>query len=123
MPVRPSFHPRAYTVAGILRDSGTVEIALPADVDPERSRLELSLGPTPLAVVRGAERWLRVYPYYCSEQVASAALPLAALLRAEGDGLAGVAPPDARRQLERAVATLQRRQRADGGIGLWDARG
>jgi uncharacterized protein YfaS (alpha-2-macroglobulin family) len=122
LPVRPSFHPRSYTVAGMLRDTGTVEIALPADVDPERSRLELSLGATPLAVVRGAERWLRVYPYYCSEQVASAALPLAALLRADREGLSGVAPADARRQLERAVTTLQRRQRGDGGIGMWDAR-
>ncbi len=122
VPVRPSFHPRGFTATGVLHDTSTVEIALPAEIDPARSRLELSLGPSPLAVIRGAQRWLRVYPYYCSEQVASAALPLAALVRAEAEGAAGIAPPDGRRQLERAVATLERRQRGDGGIGLWDAR-
>jgi hypothetical protein len=115
LPVRPSHHPRGWTTAGLLSDTATIDLALPGDLDPARSRLELSLGASPLAVIRGVERHLRVYPYYCTEQIASAAVPLATLLRAD------VAPPAARRNLERAVATLSRRQRGDGGIGLWDA--
>jgi hypothetical protein len=67
-------------------------------------------------------RQLRVYPFDCSEQVADEVLPLVALFRA-GTGPDGrsYAPPTARRDIEEAVAILSRRQRADGGIGLWSA--
>lgn len=119
--VRPAHHPRGFTAAGMLRDTGSIDLVLPGDVDPRRSRLELTLGASPLAVARGAYARLRVYPYYCTEQVASIALPLALLLRAEREGLPGLAPTGARRELEQAVATVQRRQRTDGGIGLWAA--
>jgi len=122
VPVRPVFHPRSYTVAGVLRDSATAELKLPDDLDPNRSTLALSLGTSPLAVVRGAERWLRVYPYWCTEQLSSGAQPLIALYRAAralgDDSLAG---PRVRTQLEQIVAALSRRQRPDGGIGLWSA--
>jgi alpha-2-macroglobulin len=121
LPLKPAYHARSYTVAGVLHDSASAEIRLPADVDPERSTLRLSLGTSPLAMIRGAREWLRVYPYWCSEQVASAAEPLVALLRA-GPVLGDTAlARTARRELDRAVATLSRRQRSDGGIGLWGA--
>jgi uncharacterized protein YfaS (alpha-2-macroglobulin family) len=119
LPLRPAFHPTSYTVAGVLHDTATAEVALPADIDPARSTLALSLGTSPLAMIRGARLWLRIYPYWCSEQVASAAEPLVALMRAGpilGDTALG---RTARTELARAVATLSRRQRSDGGIGLW----
>jgi hypothetical protein len=119
LPLKPAFHPRSYTVAGVLHDTASAELMLPADIDPARSTLELSLGTSPLAMIRGARRWLRIYPYWCSEQVASAAVPLVALLRA-GPLLADSAlVRGVRAELGRAVATLSRRQRSDGGIGLW----
>ncbi|MEO8294831.1 MAG: MG2 domain-containing protein [Gemmatimonadota bacterium] len=120
--VKDAFRPRYHTIAGMLRDSASVEFTLPPDIDPDRSRLELSLGGSPLSVIRGAFRSLRVYPYYCSEQVSSAALPLIALYRAEKRlGTGNIAPPHAREDIELAVATLARRQRPDGGIGYWAA--
>ncbi|HEU5170768.1 MAG TPA: alpha-2-macroglobulin family protein [Gemmatimonadales bacterium] len=122
LPVKPSYRPRAWTVAGMLHDSSAVELPLPAELDPARSELTVSLGTSPLAVIRGAERWLYRYPYACSEQLASQAQPLIALLRAakrlRADSLAG---PRVRQDLERIVATLVRRQRDDGGIGIWAA--
>ncbi|HEU4563859.1 MAG TPA: MG2 domain-containing protein [Gemmatimonadaceae bacterium] len=121
LPVRPDYAPRAHTISGIVRDSATVSLALPAGIDPARSRLTLSLGGSPLAVIRGAYGWLRVYPYFCTEQVASEGLPLAALLRAEREAGATIAPPSARRDLELAVWLLSARQRSDGGIGYWSA--
>ena len=121
LPLKPAFHPRSYTVAGVLHDTASAEVALPADIDPARSTLELSLGTSPLAMIRGARRWLRIYPYWCSEQVASAAEPLVALLQA-GPLLGDSAlTRGVRTELARAVATLSRRQRSDGGIGLWNA--
>jgi len=67
-------------------------------------------------------RELAVYPFDCSEQVADEALALAALVRAGADPAGRrYAPSDAGRQLAEAVEVLGRRQRADGGIGLWSA--
>ncbi|HET8622802.1 MAG TPA: alpha-2-macroglobulin family protein, partial [Gemmatimonadales bacterium] len=122
LPIRPPYRPRAYTVAGVLNDTAAVEILLPEGIDPARSEVAVSLGTSPLAVIRGAERWLRVYPYWCSEQLSSGAQPLIALLKAarrlKNDSLAG---PRVRAGLEQVVATLLRRQRDDGGIGIWSA--
>lgn len=122
LPVKEAFRPRFHTIAGVLIDSATAEFALPGDIDPDRSLLEISLGASPLGMIRGAFRTLRVYPYYCTEQVSSAALPLIALYRA-GQRVrdSALAPPNAKADIELAVATLSRRQRPDGAIGYWSA--
>ena len=122
LPIRPAYYPRATTVAGMLADTTSVSFDLPGDIDPDRSRLDLSLGSSPLNVVRGAYRWMRVYSYYCSEQVSSVALPLLALYQAEKRlSQPGLAPARARPDIELAVSILSRRQRSDGGIGYWSA--
>ena len=121
LPMKPVYHPRAYTVAGVLHDTATAELELPAGIDPARSTLQLSLGTSALAMVRGARAWLRVYPYWCSEQVASQAMPLVALVKS-GPLLADTAlVRTARAELTRAVEALTRRQRSDGGIGFWSS--
>jgi uncharacterized protein YfaS (alpha-2-macroglobulin family) len=122
--VKPAFRPRAWTVAGVLTDTATAQFQLPAGIDPDRSRLQLSVGSSPLAVIRGLQYQLQVYPYYCSEQVASAAEPIIALYRAQQLRAAGeppLLPGDPRREIETAVLVLAARQREDGGIGLWSA--
>jgi uncharacterized protein YfaS (alpha-2-macroglobulin family) len=120
LPVRPAFHTRSYTIAGTLADSATAAFALPAGMDPDRSRLTLSLGTSPLVFIRGAYERLRVYPYYCSEQVVSAAQPLIALYRSRGVfGADSAALTRLRPDIVRAVDIISRRQRADGGIGFW----
>jgi hypothetical protein len=120
LPVRPDYHPRAHTLAGVLRDTATVELALPAGIDPARSRLSLNLGTSPLATIRGIQQSLRVYPYYCTEQVLSTAVPILALYGAERQ--TGAAASEARRnEIARAVDILSRRQRVDGGIGYWSS--
>jgi uncharacterized protein YfaS (alpha-2-macroglobulin family) len=120
VPVRPAFHTRSYTVAGTLADSGSAVFHLPAEIDPDRSRLTLSLGTSPLVFIRGAYDRLRVYPYYCTEQVASAARPIIALYRSRA-AFAGDSGAVARfrPEIERAVEMISRRQRTDGGIGFW----
>ena len=54
LPVRPAYHPRSYTVAGVLRDTATAELRLPDGIDPARSTLALNLGTSPIALIRGA---------------------------------------------------------------------
>ncbi|MDB4948499.1 MAG: alpha-2-macroglobulin domain protein 2 [Gemmatimonadetes bacterium] len=122
LPIRPANRPVVHSASGMLRDTATVEMVLPEELDPARSRLELGFGTSPLAIVQAYQRRLDVYPYDCSEQVASQALPLIALYRARQAGGPAVVPADARARIERAVRVLSRRQRQDGAIGLWDAR-
>ena len=124
LPFRPDYHPRSYTASGVLHDTATVELVLPKGTDASRSRLELSLGGSVLALIRGAYRELRVYPWYCTEQVTSAGRPLLALYQAgRANGAAGtaIAPASAKNDLELAVRMLTARQRADGGIGYWSS--
>ena len=120
LPVRPAFHTRSYTVAGTLADSTTAAFALPAGIDPDRSRVTLSFGASPLVFIRGAYDRLRIYPYYCTEQVVSAAQPLIALYQTRAAfGADTAAITRLRPEIVRAVDVISRRQRADGGIGYW----
>jgi hypothetical protein len=73
-------------------------------------------------MIRGYGRELRVYPYYCSEQISSMALPLIALHRAQrATGGPPLVRGDPAREIQTAVDVLSRRQRDDGGIGLWSS--
>ena len=69
-------------IAGFLPDRDSVGSTSPADIDAARSRLAVRLGSSPLSVIRAMYARMRVYPYDCSEQITSAALPLIALLDA-----------------------------------------
>lgn len=115
IPVRPDGRP-VVTSASVLTD-GTRTLTLPFldNTDVARSTLSLSLGSSPLALVRMAAQRARAYPWECTEQIASTALPLIALLAAEQ------APATARDDLARVVRALQQRQRSDGAIGYWSA--
>jgi uncharacterized protein YfaS (alpha-2-macroglobulin family) len=119
IPIRPDYHPRAFTVSGVLSDTTTAELALPAGIDPVRSRVTFSLGVSPFALLRGVYDRFHVYPYYCTEQVVSVAAPLLALYTARdvlGDSVVG---ENTRAELERAVQIVSGRQLTGGGIGYW----
>jgi len=120
LPIRLPYRPRAFEVAGTLADSTSAEFVFPEALDPARSRLVLSYGASPLALIRGYRETLHIYPYYCSEQTASVALPLIALYRAQKQlGGAPLVAGDPRAEIAEAVAMLSGRQRDDGGIGYW----
>jgi uncharacterized protein YfaS (alpha-2-macroglobulin family) len=119
IPIRPDYHPRAFTVSGVVSDTGSAELVLPAGIDPVRSRVTFSLGASPFALLRGAYDRFHVYPYYCTEQVVSVAAPLLALYTAHevlGDSAVG---ETTRAELVRAVQLVSGRQLPGGGIGYW----
>lgn len=122
IPVLPPSRAGSLTASGILRDTAGVLFMLPADLDLARSRLTVSLGSSPVALLRSYAQYFAVYPYECSEQVASALTPLLALYRARR--VAGPGAGDTlalRAEIRNGIATLVRRQRPNGGIGLWSA--
>jgi hypothetical protein len=120
VPIRPNYYPLAQTIAGAVQDTATALFALEQDVDPARSRVEISFGSSTLAIVRGARITLRVYPYYCTEQISSSALPLIALYRARKAGADIQLATTAESDIQAAIRVLTRRQRPDGGIGYWN---
>ena len=120
-PDAAGLHPRAYTVAGVLRDTATVEFDLPADIDPGALDAPAEprhhrCSPDP----RRARAAARLSRTDCTEQITSAAEPLVALLRGRRRAR-GVGCPCARGHGPSwpGACTLSRRQRSDGGIGYW----
>ncbi|KGJ09369.1 alpha-2-macroglobulin [Paracoccus versutus] len=78
-----------------------------------------ALGPYARLDVAGALMRLARYPYGCTEQLASGAMPLIYL-----SGLAaaeGVEGGDAAEQVDKAITQILTRQGSNGGFGLWSA--
>lgn len=122
IPLRPPSRAAAAVISGVLRDTATAVFSLPSGLDLTRSRLTLSIGSSPVALLKSYASYYRVYPYHCSEQVSSALTPMLALYRARK--LPGADAGDTtalRRDILSALEILVRRQRPNGGIGMWSA--
>ena len=120
LPVRPDFHPRTHSVLGAVTDSAEVVIELPGDVDPARSTLSVRVGTSPLAPMLAAYEWLRVYPYHCTEQIASGGRALAAIWRATRKRDLNALGGDPRPRLQELADEIARRQMPNGAIKYWD---
>lgn len=133
IPIREDTRPTITTAGATFATAGTLALAMGAPLDGPldyaRSELKLFIGSSPLAVVRAAAERARSYPYLCTEQISSTALPLLALLNADRANAAMIeanpaqrlAPATAVGDVAAVLGTLTRRQRSDGGIGYWGA--
>ena len=84
---------------------------------PGSSYLQISFSPIPMDAAALFDS-LDQYPYGCTEQISSRALPL--LYASQIAALAGrKTPADLKGQVQEAVNTLLNRQGADGAFGLW----
>ncbi len=120
--VSPPGRARAHVVTGMFDRAADVSLAIPDGTDTLRSHVALQFGVSALPLVRQYSEALRIYPYYCTEQLASAGRALLARLslqRALGDTAA--LNEGERARLETTVNVLVARQRADGGYGYWSA--
>ena len=99
----------------------TLSKDLVADLLPGTTSVALSVSPLPELDVAGLVRDLDRYPYGCSEQTVSRALPLLYLSDL------GVDPKDIdgelKERMQQAVARLVNRQSGSGSFGLWSAYG
>ena len=99
----------------------TLSKDLVADLLPGTTSVALSVSPLPELDVAGLVRDLDRYPYGCSEQTVSRALPLLYLSDL------GVDPKDIdgelKERMQQAVARLVNRQSGSGAFGLWSAYG
>ncbi|HEY2026649.1 MAG TPA: MG2 domain-containing protein [Gemmatimonadaceae bacterium] len=122
LPVSPNGHTRAHVAMGTVAASAFAAFSLDEPLDTLRSRLEVQVGSSPLPLLQRLSESLRLYPYDCTEQLASIGRGIITRIRAERllDPTSRVAEPD-RLQLEAAVAAIVERQRDDGAFGYWSA--
>nr|WP_121061562.1 alpha-2-macroglobulin family protein [Chachezhania antarctica] len=91
-----------------------------ADFRPGTGRALLSAGPLAKFNVPGLLSALDRYPYGCTEQVTSQAMPLLYLSSVAqemglGDG------PDVQKRIDQSIARILTRQASSGGFGMWAA--
>ncbi|WP_223425900.1 alpha-2-macroglobulin family protein [Tateyamaria pelophila] len=89
-----------------------------ANLRPASARATLSAGPLARFDMPALLRQLDRYPYGCTEQVTSAALPLLYLPNVAGAaGIEGIGD-----RIETAIAQVLTRQASNGAFGLWSAQ-
>jgi uncharacterized protein YfaS (alpha-2-macroglobulin family) len=118
--VRPARAITEERIAGRLLPGADLRIdaALLEDLYPDTARLHIAFSAQPELDVPGLLDELDRYPYGCTEQATSRALPLLYADRLTRRW--GIEPrPDTRAQVQRAIPHLLSRQQADGGFNLW----
>lgn len=119
--------PEVVRRARITIDAGSSEVLDGGDSGGLRavSRVLLTAGPLASLDTGSVIGDLWRYPYGCTEQLASAALPLirmpglVPLVQPEAE--AARAPIDVQKAVDGAIARILTRQNPDGGFGLWSA--
>ena len=114
--VRPLTPRRTTLATGVARSGGSIEVPVDRVLYTELREATALASASPLMLLAGLSRYLDDYPYLCSEQLVSQALP-AVVLAANTDLVRD--PARARQQIERVIASLQARQNADGGFAIW----
>jgi hypothetical protein len=119
LPVRPDFHPRTRAILGAVRDSQDVRLVLPADINPQRSRMRLRIGTSRLSTMLAGYRWLLAYRFDCTEQLTSVGRGIIAVWRATRRERQDVLGGDPHAKLQEIADEISRRQDSDGSIQYW----
>jgi uncharacterized protein YfaS (alpha-2-macroglobulin family) len=101
--------------SGASKDAKTT-LTVDRDFFPEYRTVEAALADNPLILVSGLQRYLDNYPYGCTEQLVSKAMPLLAM------GSQPWFAEDVQKIHGKIVATIQmisQRQMSNGGISYW----
>ena len=115
--VRPSVPYMTTLNAGHFKN-GKLDIPVTRQMYGEYRTLNASISPLPLNLAHGLTSYLAKYPYGCTEQLVSQAMP-AIVLRNRPEF--GYAPATVEQSLASIVSTLRSRQNAEGAFGLWAA--
>jgi len=112
----------AFATYGEVDDGAIVQpVAAPDDVWTQFGGLEVTTSSTELQALTDAVIYLYNYPFFCSEQLASRILAIAALRDVldafDAAGLPGKKELEV--HVDRDLAQLRGRQNADGGFGFW----
>ncbi len=115
--VRPASPYETVLTAGSVRN-GNAEAPVTRTMYAEYRKLEAGISPIPLVLAQGLSAYLSAYPYSCTEQIVSQALP--ALILGERPEF-GIVRAERGASLAKLIAMLRSRQNSDGAFGLWAA--
>jgi hypothetical protein len=104
---------------GEVRDAAAVALGDLSGIRGDQGSLEVHVAPTALVGLSTSMESLVDYPYGCTEQLASRALPLAVLSDLAKDFGAHL-PANVPHAVEEAVDGIVKHQREDGGFGFWE---
>ncbi len=113
--IRPATPFMTTTAAGSLRKQ-SIDVPIERSMYPEHRTLEAGLSLLPLAVGHGLVVYLDNYPYLCTEQLVSRAVP--ALMLAERPEF-GAVHAKSGATIEDLMAELRQRQNDEGAFKLW----
>lgn len=94
------------------------ELKLERNMYPEYRTRQVSVSTVPLGISRGLIRYLDKYPYACTEQLVSQAVPYVAL---KGRPEFGFDAIRAQSSIEKIIHILRSRQNSEGAFGFWAA--
>ncbi len=104
-----------YVKKGLIRGAKK-ELPLERAMFAEQRSIEASASLVPLGLATGLVRYLRDYPYGCTEQVVSQAFP-GVVLGARGEF--GLDAERVAKSFRRALAVLEGRQNSEGAFAVW----
>lgn len=114
--IRPAT-PRETTLTAGYAEKGKVKVDLVRSLYPQLAERSVALSSLPSTYIYGLMRYLDEFPYGCTEQLISKALPQLALAnRPEFSSAA----PDVDGAIAGTIAELRLRQTPEGGFSLWD---
>jgi hypothetical protein len=108
------------TVTALKGGGGSITLSadLMHDLIPDRTRVNLSVGPTAALDIPGLLTALDRYPYGCAEQTVSRALPLV-YANAVAAGLAIAPDKELKERVQKAVDRVFEMQDGSGAFGAW----
>ena len=118
--VRPATPYITAVKAGYLKAGAKGEIDVKRPMFKEFRSNEVGVSFVPLGLSGGLLKYLKSYPYGCTEQIVSKSLPLLVLRDRPEFGITSL---DTKEQLDITIQLLRNRQNHRGGISVWDNTG
>jgi uncharacterized protein YfaS (alpha-2-macroglobulin family) len=115
--IRPPVPYRTSLQAGFFRN-GEREVPITRTLYPQFRTLRAGISNLPLGLARGLLGYLEKFPYGCTEQLVSQAMPAIVLYNRPEFGFA---PEQVQKTLQKIIGILRTRQNGDGAFGLWAA--
>ncbi|MDR3568548.1 MAG: alpha-2-macroglobulin [Syntrophobacteraceae bacterium] len=115
--VRPPVPYRTSLQAGFFRN-GKQDVTVARNLYPQFRTLRAGISNLPLGLAHGLLGYLEKYPYGCTEQLVSQAMPAIVLYNRPEFGFA---PERSEKTLSKIIGILRTRQNGDGAFGLWAA--
>ncbi len=116
--VRPPVPYIVRVSGGYIKAGGGTDVPVTRSMYPHFRTLEASASPVPLGIAKGLTNYLKKYPYGCTEQLISQALP-AIVLRKRPEF--GYDPGKVDTALAHVLKVLRVRQNSEGAFGFWAA--